>query len=221
MRFSKSLILGILTLALLPGCGEQPEPVSSSVTSQESVTFKDKLFHLENTLKNQSPFIHEKLSPPATDQQLQELRVGLGGAKVEYLEMWFSWHNGCSGTVINILPLGRILSIKEALADRKRMMGMPFVDSKRKSAIKLLDDGAGDGFFLDITSKEPRIFYHMQEDPYPQDYGTLPEFLTLISDIHAAGLAKKGSNGTASFDLKQYQKLEEDYLKKIKKTGLQ
>jgi hypothetical protein len=108
-----------------------------------------------------------------------------------------------------------MLSITESLADRKMIRDIPFVDAKRKSALKIMDDGAGDGFFLDIASATPRVFYHMLEDPYPRDYGTLQEFVDFITDVHAAGLATEREKGMVEFDLPRYQKVEAEYLAKI------
>jgi hypothetical protein len=90
------------------------------------------------------------------------------------------------------------------------------VDSKRKRAIKILEDGAGDGFFLDLSSPNPRVFYHMLEDPFPRDYGTLQEFVQFIADVHASGVVSPDKHGMADFDLEKYDRLESDYLRKLK-----
>jgi hypothetical protein len=57
----------------------------------------------------------------------------------------------------------------------------------------------------------------MLEDPFPTDYGTLQEFADFISDVHAAGLATENEHGMVAFDLDRYQKLESDYLERIRK----
>lgn len=76
------------------------------------------------------------------------LRKKLGGVEIQCLEQWYRWHNGCIDHATDILPLGRMLSVSESLNDRAMIQKTPFVDSLRKHAIKLLDDGAGDGFSL-------------------------------------------------------------------------
>lgn len=175
------------------------------------------LAKLEDILRDKSPFVIAKLAPSATDEELATLRSELDGVQIQCLELWYGWHNGCTGGSTDILPLGRMLSITESLEDRKLTQGIPFVDAKRKNALKILDDGAGDGFFLDITSRNPRVFYHMLEDPNPRDCGTLQEFVAFISDVHAAGLATEKENGMVTFDLDRYQKAEADYLQKLRK----
>lgn len=88
---------------------------------------------------------------------------------------------------------------------------LPFIDAKRRTAIKILDDGCGDGFFLDISSPAPRVFYHMLEDPSPRDYGTLEEFVRFIAKVHAAGIVSLETDGMVVFDLSAYEKLEREY----------
>jgi hypothetical protein len=189
------------------------------MSDKQQAALSASLAKLDDTLARKSPFIFAKLASPATAEDIRTLRIELGGAEIQCLELWYRWHNGCTGHITDVLPLGRMLSIAEALEDRKGIQGTPFVDAKRKSALKILDDGAGDGFFLDIVSPNPRVFYHMLEDPYPRDYGTLPEFVTFITDVHAAGLASENEHGMVAFDLDRYQKIEAKYLKGLGKPN--
>jgi hypothetical protein len=185
------------------------------MSAKEKDALKANLAKLESTLKNKSPFIFDKLASGASQQEIGRLRSGLGGAQIECVEIWYRWHNGCTDRLTDVLPLGRMLSIAESLEDREGAKNIPFVDAKRKSALKILDDGAGDGFFLDIASPIPRVFYHMIEDPYPRDFGTLQEFVNFINDVHAAGLASENDHGMVAFDLDRYQTIEADYRREI------
>lgn len=171
---------------------------------------------LDETLASKSAFVYAKLAPSATEGDIATLRSELGGAQIQCLELWYQWHNGCGGRFTDLLPLGRMLSLAEAIEDRKRTQSIPFVDAKRKIALKILADSAGDGFFLDIASPNPRVFYHMLEDPFPRDYGTMEEFVSFIDQVHAAGLASENEHGMVAFNLDHYKKIEADYLKKIK-----
>jgi hypothetical protein len=196
------------------GCG-QPNPVDSSMSSNQKNALTASLRQLEETLATKSPYIFAKLGSGATNEQLLPLRSELGGAQIECLELWYQWHNGCTDQITNVLPLGRMLSIAEAIDDRRLIKEVAFVDAKRKNAWKILDDGAGDGFFLEVTSANPRVFYHMLEDPYPRDYGTLQEFVAFIDVVHAAGVASEDANGMVEFDDDRYQKIEAEYLAKL------
>jgi len=205
----------LLSIALVAtGCRRQ-DAVGSTMSDKQQNALNANLAKLEDTLRDKSPFIFAKLAPSATNEELATLQSELGGVQIQGLELWYGWHNGCTDRGTDILPLGRMLSIAEALEDRKMTQGIPFVDAKRKNALKILEDGAGDGFFLDIASANPRVFYHMLEDPDPRDYGTLQEFVAFIRDVHAAGLATKKENGMVAFDLDRYQKVEADYLQKL------
>jgi hypothetical protein len=197
------------------GCGA-PAAVTSTMSEKQRGDLESSFATLDDTLSAKSPFIFTKLQPGASDSEISVLRTGLSGASVDCLERWFRWHNGCRDNITDVLPLGRMLSISESLEDRKQIQTVPFADSKRKSALKILADAAGDGFFLDIASSGPRVFYHMLEDPFPTDYGTLQEFVTFVSKIHAAGLASKNEHGMVAFDLERYQVMEAEYLRSLK-----
>jgi hypothetical protein len=212
MRVTCLLIVLMASSSL--GCGRE-KVVNSAISGKELDALRASLAKLEETLKTKSPFVFAKLAPAATDDEIKTLWNGLDGAQVQSLEVWYRWHNGCEGQFTDVLPLGRMLSIAEAIEDRKQIQTVPFVDAKRKSALKILEDGAGDGFFLDIASTRLRVFYHMLEDPYPRDYGTLEQFVTFIRDVHEAGLAKEKKDGMVEFDLKGYQTMEAEYFKRI------
>lgn len=185
------------------------------MSENDESALKANLRKLEDTLKNKSQFVAEKLARGAPEHEVDALRSALGGAHIECLEIWYRWHNGCTDRLTNILPLGRMLSIAEALEDRRAIQSIPFVDAKRKVALKILDDGAGDGFFLDVTSANPRVFYPMLEDPFPRDFGTLDEFVSFITEVHAPGLARQNEHGMVSFDWDRYQSMEAEYLQRI------
>jgi hypothetical protein len=113
--------------------------------------------NLDETLKNHSRFVFDELAPPATENEIGQLRATLGGAERPFLELWFKWHNGCNNHPIGILPLGEMLSINESVNKRTTIQSDPLVHQSRKRDIKLLDDGAGDGFFLNLSKSPPGI----------------------------------------------------------------
>lgn len=212
------LLLGLTSGILATGCG-QHKATTSTMSNKAQGELSASLAKLDETLKSKSPFIFAKLARGATQKDIDTLRSGFGGAQIECLEVWYKWHNGCSGHITDVLPLGRMLSIAESLEDRKGIQSIPFVDAKRKSALKILEDSAGDGFFLDVESQNPRVFYHMLEDPFPRDYGTLEEFASFIRDVHAAGVASENDHGMVDFDLDRYNKIEAEYLARIRKSS--
>lgn len=209
-----SLLLMVCVTLMAVGCG-RPTAIRSVMTPEEGDELQASLAELESALTKHSPFIHSKLAAPASEEGIAALREGLGGVEVQCLETWYRWHNGCVDNLTDFLPLGRMLSISEALDDREMIQEYPFVDSKRKSAIKILEDGAGDGFFLDVSSSEPRVFYHMLEDPFPRDYGALRHFAQFIARVHSSGVASLDENGMVDFDLVEYDRIESDYLRKL------
>jgi hypothetical protein len=211
----KLIVLLLCNSCLIATGCERQKVANTPAKPVDGKDLKEVLAELENVLEKNAPFVHAKLAPPATKDELLELRAGIGNVEMPSLEIWFQWHNGCQDALADLLPLGRMLSISEALQDRKQIRTIPFVDSKRKSALKILDDGTGDGFFVDITSSTPRVFYHMLEDPYPRDYGTLPEFVQFLVNVHSAKLASIDRRGMVDFDLQKYDALEEAHFEQL------
>lgn len=201
-------LVGIVATSLA-GCGAQ-EAVRSTMTDEEGTRLREALVRLDAVLREKAGFISSRLAEPASDQEIDALRQGLDGAQVDCLEVWYRWHNGCD-RLTDILPLGRMLSIEESLNDRAMNRKTPFVDAKRRTAIMILEDGCGDGFFLDLSSTSPRVFYHMLEDPFSRDFGRLEDFVRFITDVHASGLALRDDHGMVQFDLDKYGELESRY----------
>lgn len=210
----KARLLSAAALLLIGGC-DHPQAVSSSMSKNDQEALRTALQQLESTLREKSPFIADALAPPATDADLKALRAELGGAQVECLEKWYRWHNGCTSPTIDLIPLGRMLSIDEAIDDRRQMQGIPIIDAKLRGSFKILEDLAGDGFYLDVSSTNPQVFYCMIEDPYPRYFGSMAKFIGFIESVHAAGLATKAENGMVDFDFKRYQEMETAYLQRV------
>ena len=77
---------------------------------------------------------------------------------------------------------------------------------------KTLDDRAGDGFFVDVTSPDPLVFYHMLEVPGPTYYGTFAEFATFIADGFDSGVLFVNASGKFDYDEARYEAHEAAHL---------
>jgi hypothetical protein len=203
----------LLLVVLLAGCGRPAKVASSPLSAAEEQQLKTQLARLDAALQQHAPGLAAQLAPPAAAAEIALLRAALGGAEIQPLELWFQWHDGSTKDATLILPLGFFLSARSALADRKAIQDIPFVQERRKSSIKLLEDGSGDGFFLDLSGSKPRVFYHMLEDGSTyQDFGRLDEFVGFIAQVHEAALGSAGQSGGVDYDLKKYGALEAAYL---------
>jgi hypothetical protein len=80
---------------------------------------------------------------------------------------------------------------------------------------KILEDPAGDGFYIDVTRDNPRVFYHMLEDPVPTYFGTLPQFVEFLIRIHSAGITSVDQHGMILFDDKEYSRIEGAHLRSV------
>lgn len=193
----------------------KPAAVNVSLSSAESQTLAESFARLDKVLAAKAPSLQTNLAPPASDADIATLRRALNSSTNAVLEAWFRWHNGETKRNFGLLPLGSPLSIAESLEDRKGLQGIPFVDKLRKNSVKILDDGAGDGFFVDPTAQQPMVFYHMLEDPTPRYFGTMPQFLDFIAKGFEIGVLSAKPSGELSYDLKTYEAMEKDYLKSI------
>ena len=216
---SKVCIPLIVTLVtFFFGCGGQTAVVESMfMNDEERNELRAAQAKLDDTLRKHSPFVYDELAPSATDAEIEKLRAELDVTERPYLELWFKWHNGCTDHPMRLLPLGDLISVDESIEDRSSIQDMPFVHQRRKRDIKLLDDGCGDGFFLDLTASPPRIYYEMLEDRFPTDYGTMLQFLQFIDRVHTAGITSVNEREIVIFDATAYQKLEAEHLSSVKK----
>lgn len=207
-----SVLLVSLLSFIAIGCGGQPTVSSVTMTDAQRAELLAALEKLDETLEQHAPEIFKQFAPPASDDDIKELRSGLGGVDRPFLELWFRWHNGGQNGVVGLLPLGDALSIQEALADRAMNQSISMMHHSRRRDIKLLDDGAGDGYFLNLSSNPPRVYYEMLEDPAQTDYGTLAEFVDFIEQVHAAKITTVDDRGFVDFDWDAYSKLETKHL---------
>lgn len=199
-------------VAMLCSCG-QPKSVSSTLSTGDVESLAKSFERLNEVLALKAPQVFTNLAPPATGAEIAKLRGELGDVKIDVIEAWYGWHNGgASPQPVQLLPLGYFLSIDEALADRKAIQKIPLVSSLRKRSIKLLEDGAGDGFFMDPTTPNPGVFYHMLEEPTPIAYGTLKQFVDFIAGCFANGTCFVNEDGRFFFDTVEYDKAEAAFL---------
>lgn len=211
--------LSLLLLAasmLLCSCGK-PRSVASSLTPASRQSLQASFDRLDRALQTHAPSLYTNLAPPATTNEIQTLRAAVNGNRIESLEAWYQWHNGAVTGIVNLLPLGYPLSVAEAMEDRRMLQGIPFVPKLRKNAVKLMDDGFGDGFFLDAMSPNPRVFYHMLEEPAPTYYGTMQDFVDFIASGFESGVLRVDEAGELAYDEQEYFRLEEEHLRQIAK----
>lgn len=212
----------IAIASLLCSCSKPPVVVAP-VSVAEAQALQQSFARLDAVLAAKAAVIHTNLASPATAAELTGLRSALygsansAGSTNSVLEAWFGWHNGARVRGTSLLPLGEPLSIAEALEDRKMIQSIPFIAKLRKRSLKILEDGAGDGFFVDVTAARPRVFYHMLEDGTPQDYGTLAEFVDFIATGFERGVLFVDASGKFGYDDKQYQALEQEHFRVVRK----
>lgn len=210
-------LLAFLPIVWLLCSCSKPPAVATPLSPAEAQALTESFARLEKVLATKATVLHTNLTPPATVAEIAVLRAALNGTTNLVLEAWFGWCNGTTNQSADLLPLGRPLSIAEALEDRKLIQSIPLVDKLRRQSLKIMDDGAGDGFFVDVTSSRPRVFYHMLEDGTPQYYGTMPEFVNFIATGFETGVLFVNTKGEFAYDHAQYEALEQKHFQAIGK----
>jgi hypothetical protein len=208
-------LIALIPIALLLGSCSKPAAVTSSLTPAEAQALTDSFARLELVLASKASAIHTNLAPPASEADIAALRTALNGTTNAALEAWFRWHNGARNRNTSLLPLGWSMSIAESLEERKMIQSVPFVDKLRKSAVKILDDGAGDGFFVDVTKAPPVVFYHMLEDPTPLAYGTMTEFVNFIATGFENEVFFINAAGEFAYAAQKYETLEAAHFRAV------
>lgn len=216
---TRLLSLILLALLALCSCSKPGTPAANvALSPAEAQALSDGFARLDKVLAAKAVSIQTNLSPPAKDEEIAALRAALGGKKIDVLEAWFRWHNGGKDLRHDLLPLGRPMSVADSLEDRKSLQTIPFVGKLRKSSVKILDDGAGDGFFLDPTAAKPVVFYQMLEDPTPRVYGTMTEFVNFLASGFESGVLSTNAAGELAYDGKKYQALEAAHFRSLKRN---
>lgn len=192
MKFYLSILAAAGTALVVSSCSplnmssDLPDPSEvrlgnfpdQTLSETERAELVAALEQLQKTLEEKAPNLANNLNPPATDAEIEILRAALGGAKNETLETWFRWHNGAKHPFVELIQLGSVISINDALIYSSGNSVIPdFLNSPRKHSITFLADHSGDGFFFDLSSDPPRIDCDMLEDG---DDGSLESGLTLL-----------------------------------------
>ncbi|MDF1753138.1 MAG: hypothetical protein P1U89_10220 [Verrucomicrobiales bacterium] len=204
--------IALLCIGLLTSCGQRTVSQPSRLTEEELTRLDAAFERLDRVLESNAPNIHKQLHPGSTEEDLDRLRICLSGNQVECLEKWFSWHNGSSE---EILPAGLPISVARSVEDQRISETLPFVPPVRQNSVKILDNSAGDGFFMDVNSETPLVFHHMLEDPEnPIWFGTLPEFIDFIATGFESGILFEDEEGNFDFDEAKYEELMTKHLQR-------
>lgn len=207
-------VVSVLTLSWLIGCGSKKvtyPDVTMPPSDREALIAA--LDRIDVALAEKTPTLASFLNDGATDEEIEHLRQALGGAINEPLEIWFRWHNGSSQPGLALLPVGGLISLEDAIRIKEMESRIPLIPGYRRNAIKVLDDHAGDGYFLDLTADEPDIFYDMLEDRTPpsERQASLTDLATFIAICFERGLIFQDEFGLLDYDEDSYFKFESEF----------
>ncbi len=216
MKLSANYLIAFAWAIVFTGCHpfEAKTYPNVEMSAAESSQLKDALDRLDRAINAAAPSIAAQLHAGADEAQIAHLRSALGGAVNQPLEEWFAWHNGAKSRMVSILPLAAPLSIDAALEDRNFIRKVPLVSETRRNSLKILDDFAGDGYFIDLRSGTPFVFYDMLEDPGEGYFGTLTEFANFIADCFEADVFSADESGFLDYDEDLYYQLESVYFER-------
>lgn len=204
----KLIPLGLIFL--ICSCGERTASQSSTMSLSQTEDLDSAFARLENVLIDKAPKIHASLNEGATNEEIENLRECLSGNRIEALERWFQRHNGAAEA---IMPDGLPIDIERAIEDQRILETIPFVPEVRRNAMKILCDSAGDGFFVEVNTDSPRVFFHILEDPEnPVWFGSMTEFVNFIANGFETGIFFQNEEGKFAHDESGYEEMMENYL---------
>ena len=167
---------------------------------------------LDSAMAKAAPKMFSQLNPGASDEEILVLRSALGGKINQPLEEWFSWHNGAESYGVSLLPLGYPLSIEQALSKLEQSRDIPFNSKIRRNSLKILDDFSGDGYFVDLRSQSPWVFYDMIEDSGGPIYAhTLTELVSFIASCFEEDVFFEDAQGNFEYDEEAYSELDDKF----------
>ncbi len=176
---------------------------------QEYHNLTQSLDQLDAVLKSKAPALHQQFADGATDEQIDQLRASLGGKSIHALEAWFKWHNGATEPMLELIPLGEVVSIEQAI--EQRALSLQHASSLRANSIMILEDGAGDGYFVDLTNDPALVYYEMLEDPSPTYYGTLTEFTKYIAEAYESGIFRVDDQAVLDYNEDEFEANEQKH----------
>ncbi len=185
-----------------------PDPPPLPV--EVSTSTADLLKQLENELQAQAPQGLAELNPGLSLETISEIERQNGFTLPPDIKALYQWRNGQpSGSTNQIVPGHYFVPLQDAVkinqATQPKGALTSFFIGHQKSWLPVFDDGASDGYFLDVakSAKPGCFFYHMAEDSHYLFFTSFRNFLTGLNECYAKGLIK--------YDPAE-QSLMEDYL---------
>lgn len=211
VAFSVAAVLAVLMLFLIPPIlrsffypkAHGLPPVVAEMTEQL-------LSHLQNVLETNASIVAQSLQAGLSEAHISELEAAAGLRLSQELRALYRWHNGMStNATVGLLPGQRFVPFDEAVAERaltRRQLASGTLGERasyrvfaghRKSWLRVLDDGAGDGYFYDHqrADAEGAFFCHMAEEGYYLWFPSVRNFLAGVIECYQTQAVKLGTDG--------------------------
>lgn len=206
-----TLVVSILVVFALAGPFAQRSffyPKARGLPPVIGETTEQLLTRLQAVLETNAPTVAKSLLPGLSDARISALEVEGGFRLSDDLRAFYRWHNGMpTNSTDGLLPGQRFVPLDE-IADG-RALARQHVDSAsqrvafsvftghRKSWVRILDDGASDGYFYDPkrTDAEGAFFYHMAEVRYYVWFPSFRNFLAGTIECYEKRAIKLATNG--------------------------
>lgn len=184
---------------------------------------------LQAVLETNAPVVASALQPGLSDAQIASLERQGGFQLSDDLHALYRWHNGIRRTsTIGLLAGLRFVPLDEFVQERS-LIGQQVASASgiqraafsvfaghRSSWIRILDDGAGDGYFYDPrrTDAEGAFFYHFAEGGHYLWFPSVRNFLAGVIECYESRAVRVAADGKSlDEDLERTQKLWERYSK--------
>ena len=168
------------------------------------------LDRLQAVLETNAPIVAQALQPGLSEAEIAALESKGGFRLSPDLRALYRWHNGMgTNHALQFLPGHWFVPLDELVKDRaitgqqlaaasglQRTFFAVFA-GHTKEWLRVLDDGAGDGYFFDLqrTDAEGAFFFHFAEDSYYIWFPSVRNFLAGVIECYETGAVKVGSDG--------------------------
>jgi len=166
-------------------------------------TTEQLLARLQIVLESNAPVVARSLQPGLSDAQISELESQGGFRLSSDLRALYRWRNGLpTNSIVGLLPGQRFVPLEEATQERsliRQQSGVAFkiFAGHRKGWLRVLDDGAGDGYFYDPERSDSQgaFFFHFAEVGEYLWFPSLRNFLSGVIECYQTQAVKMAADG--------------------------
>jgi cell wall assembly regulator SMI1 len=214
-------LISVLVMTFLPPLPpEVVYPPAPPMPAAVSDSMDELLSRYDSLLQSAAPQAYQSLQPGLTDAQIDQLETQYAITLPPDIRALYRWRNGTTpGQWVTAFPDHHFSPLVDALAERealKQQLAEGPTPGQRMTAvyiayrlpwIGILEDGFGDGYYLDPTRQESAgsFFFNFNEDGRYVFFPAFRNYLAAVLDGCQTGAFSPDATGltTTNFDTAQ------------------